>query len=182
MVAKLKEMKCPSESTKRLTSRLKVLIYFFFCIYDNRPWHFFRCRFLVLFGWTFACHFLGRVHRIFSLSRPCERKRLYASPRIWILFQNKEEPLARFEKRFRLFLALQKVKMVLKTQNDIVENIVTLWRWLCLPTCETISLSLVFSSQFQAKHFASLTNQNTRFYSVMRFYKNHCLSLSVRRS
>ena len=35
-------------------------------IYDNWLWHFFRCR---LFGWTFSCHFLGRVHRIFSLSR-----------------------------------------------------------------------------------------------------------------
>ena len=42
-------------------------IYFFFCIYDNRLWHFFRCRYFVLFGWTFPCHFLGRVHRIFSL-------------------------------------------------------------------------------------------------------------------
>ena len=42
-------------------------IYFFFCVYDNRPWHFFRCRYFVFFGWTFPCHFLGRVHRIFSL-------------------------------------------------------------------------------------------------------------------
>ena len=30
---------------------------------DNRPWHFLRCRFSVLFGWTLAYHFLGCVHR-----------------------------------------------------------------------------------------------------------------------
>ena len=50
-------------------------IYFFFCICDNRPWRFFRCRFFVLFGWTLACHFLSRVHKIFSLPRCRERKR-----------------------------------------------------------------------------------------------------------
>ena len=74
MVAKLKEMKCPSESTKSLTSLLKVLIYFFLYMYDNRSWHFFRCPFFVLFGCTFACHFLSRI---FSLSRPRERKRFF---------------------------------------------------------------------------------------------------------
>ena len=74
LVAKLKEMKCPSESTKSLTSLLKVLIYFFLYIYDNRPWHFFRCPFFVLFGCTFACHFLSRI---FSPSRPRERKRFF---------------------------------------------------------------------------------------------------------
>ena len=66
LVAKLKEIKCPSKSTESLKSRWKG-IYFFFCVYDNRPWHFLRCRYFVLFGWTFACHFLDRVHRIFSL-------------------------------------------------------------------------------------------------------------------
>ena len=30
--------------------------------------------------------------------------------------------------------------------------------------------SLVFNSQFHTKYLASLTNQNSRFYSVMRFY------------
>ena len=61
-----------NEVTKRKHWKFNIAIkciYFFFCIYGNRPWHFFRCRFFVLFGWTFACHFLGRVHRTFSLSR-----------------------------------------------------------------------------------------------------------------
>ena len=48
----------------------------------------------------------------------------YASPRICSSVQNKEEPPAHFEKHFCLFLALQKVTMVLKTfLNDIVENV-----------------------------------------------------------
>ena len=39
--------------------------------------------------------------------------RFYASPRICSSFRNREEPMAHFQKRFCLFLALQKVKMVL---------------------------------------------------------------------
>ena len=39
----------------------------------------------------------------------------YASPRICSSVQNKEEPPAHFKKRLFLFLALQKVTMVLKT-------------------------------------------------------------------
>ena len=61
-------------------------IYFFFCICDDRPWHFLRCRFSVLFRWTLAYHFLSCVHRIFLFSRGCERKKLvYASPRIALM-------------------------------------------------------------------------------------------------
>ena len=56
--------------------------------------------------------FLGRVHRTFSLFAS-ERGFFYPSPRICSSFQNREEPQAYFEKRFFLFLALQKVKMVL---------------------------------------------------------------------
>ena len=52
-------------------------IYFFFCICDNRPWHFSRCCFAVLLSRTFACHFLRRVHRVFLLSRCRERKRFF---------------------------------------------------------------------------------------------------------
>ena len=37
------------------------------CVYDNRPWHFFRCRFLVLFGWTFACHSRCRQRKRFFM-------------------------------------------------------------------------------------------------------------------
>ena len=98
LVAKLKEMKCPSVSHRnwRLNIAIKG-IYFIFCIYGNRPWHFFCCRFFVLSGWTFACHFLGRVHRIFSLSRCRVRKRFFM-------------PLQEFE-----VLALQKTTIILKT-------------------------------------------------------------------
>ena len=65
LVAKLKEIVCKQKHWKfKITMKG---IYFFFCIYDNRPWPFFRCRYFVLFGWTFSCHFLGRVPRIFSL-------------------------------------------------------------------------------------------------------------------
>ena len=46
--------------------------------------------------------------------------------------------------------------------------------WFCGDSCgppyKTLSLSLVFILQFQTKHLASLTNQNARFYSIMRFY------------
>ena len=69
-----------NEVSKRKLWKFNIAIkgvYFFFCIYDNRPCHFFCCRFFDLFGWTFACHFMGRVHRIFSLSRFRERKRFF---------------------------------------------------------------------------------------------------------
>ena len=76
-------------------------IYFFLYIYDNRPLHFFCCRFFVLFSWVFACHFLepgSHDFLAFSLSRAKEV--FYVSPRIYNSFQNREEPLAHFEKRF----------------------------------------------------------------------------------
>ena len=44
-----------------------------------------------------------------------ERGFFYASSRVCSSVQNKEEPPAHFEKRFCLFLTLQKVTMVLKT-------------------------------------------------------------------
>ena len=48
----------------------------------------------------------------------------YASLRICSSFRNREEPLTHFQKRFFLFLALQKLTMVFKKKplNDIVEN------------------------------------------------------------
>ena len=56
-----------------------------------------------------------------------ERGFFYASSRICSSFQNREEPLAHFEKRFCLFPTLQKVMMVLKALlNYIVENFVTI--------------------------------------------------------
>ena len=84
LVTKLKEIKCPSESTESLTSRWKVLI--FFLLFSSLPRYFFRCRFFVLFGWTFACYFLGRGHRIFLLSRCRRRKRfLCFSKKLWFI-------------------------------------------------------------------------------------------------
>ena len=99
-----------NEVSKRKHGKFNIAIksIYFFCIYDNRPWRFFRCQFFVFFGWTFAYHFLGRVHRIFSLSRCRKRRRLFMPPRICSSFQNREEVLAHFEKRFCLFFDLLK--------------------------------------------------------------------------
>ena len=97
-----------NEVSKRKHGKFNIAIksIYFFCLYDNRPWHFFRCQFFVFFGWTFAYHFLGRVHRIFSLSRCRKRRRLLMPPRICSSFQNREEVLAHFENAFVWFLAL----------------------------------------------------------------------------
>ena len=73
-------------------SRLR-LVWLKFCLPFSRP---------------FSRDFLA-----FSLSRAKEVS--YASSRICSSVQNKEEPPAHFEKRFCLFLALQKVTMFLKT-------------------------------------------------------------------
>ena len=74
-------------------------IYFFFCICDNRPWHFLRCRFSVFFlaelclaiFWAVFTGFL-----VFLLSRAKEV--FYSSPRICSSVQNKEEPPGHFKK------------------------------------------------------------------------------------
>ena len=55
----------------------------------------------------------SQVFFAFSLSRAKEV--FYASPRTCRSAQSKEEPLAHFEKRVCLLLALGKVTMVLKT-------------------------------------------------------------------
>ena len=39
------------------------------------------------------------------------------------------------------------------------------------------TFSLVFNSEFHAKYLASLTNQNSNFYSVMQFYQKDLLTL-----
>ena len=134
LVAKLKEMKCPSESTKSLTSLLKVLIYFFLYIYDNRPWHFFRCPFFVLFGCTFACHFLSRI---FSLSRPRERKRFFM-------------PLQEFEFYFKtgklrtpdsLWKTLSIVFGSSKGENCFENTL----KWHCRKHCYTLTMVVMFT-------------------------------------
>ena len=65
---------------KHWTFNIAIKGIYFFCTYNNRPWRFFRRRFFDLFGWAFAYHFQGRVHRIFSLSRCRERKRFFSMP------------------------------------------------------------------------------------------------------
>ena len=114
LVAKLKEMKCPRKSLKFKIAMKG--IYFFFCIYDNRPWHFLRCRFLSCLVELLLAIFWAVFTRF---------SRFYASPRICSSFRNRKEPMAHFQKRFCLFLALQQATMALKTLlNDIVENFV----------------------------------------------------------
>ena len=39
------------------------------------------------------------------------------------------------------------------------------------------TFSLVFNSEFHAKYLASLTNQNSNLYSIMRFYQKDLLIL-----
>ena len=111
-------------------------IYFLFCVYDNRSWHFLRCRFSVLFGWNLACHFLGSVHRIFLFSRRRERKRF---------FMPLQEFLVQFKTRKNLRLTLKNALVCFQLFKrwpwfwkqfklyDVVENLfcsccVRIWR------------------------------------------------------
>ena len=74
-------------------------IYFFFCICDNRPWHFLRCCFSVFFWLNFVLPFSGPCSQdflVFLLSRAKEV--FYASPRICSSVQNKEEPPGHLKK------------------------------------------------------------------------------------
>ena len=138
-------------------------IYFFFCICDNRPWHFLRYRFSVLLGWTLACHFLGRVHRIFLFSRCRERKRFFMPLQEFVgSVQNKEEPPAHFKKRFCLFLTLQKV-----TMNGF-ENIL---KWHCRkPFLHVVVLEFDDSCYVDAKQYrlASFSTRNSTLNTSLR--------------
>ena len=111
-----------NEVTKRKHWKFNIAIqgiYFFFCIYDNRPWHVFRCRSFVLFGWIFSG---PRSQDFLAFSLSLAKEVFYPSPRICSSFQNREEPQAYFEKRFCLFLALQKVK------------------WFCRKLCDNLTI------------------------------------------
>ena len=66
-------------------------IYFFSRIYDNRPWHFLRCRFLSYLVEILLAIFWA-VFTGFS--------RFYASPRICSSFRNRKEPMAHFQNAF----------------------------------------------------------------------------------
>ena len=133
-----------------------------------------NCYFSILSGWTFACHILGCIYRIFLLSCCHKQKRF---------FMPLQEFVAQFKTRKNLQLTLKNTfvcfwlfkRWQLKTfLNDIVEKrfwscCVRIWRQL-LRWCETISLSLVFNLQFRTKYLTSFTNQNVRFHSIMWFY------------
>ena len=114
LVAKLKEMKCSSESTESLTSRFKVFISSsVYVTIDHGTSSVVALRLVRL---NFCLPFSGPCSEdflAFSLSRAKEV--FYASPTICSSFQNREEPLAHFEKRFCLFLVLQKAIMFFKT-------------------------------------------------------------------
>ena len=148
-------MKCPSESTESLTSRLiygKYLEMFYKCCSSSALFctflsimiqddckrrtlfrvfrghvvfegiHFFlRCRFSVLFGWTLACHFLGRVHGIFLFPRCRERKTFFMRLREFVV-QFKTWKNLRLTKKTLLFVFYS-----LKGDNGF-ENIL---KWHC---------------------------------------------------
>ena len=107
-------MNCQSESTESLKSRLKVFIsssvYLTIDPGTSPVDASTSCLVELLLAILWAVY---TGFQAFLLSQAKEV--LYASPRTCSSFQIREEPLAHFEKRFCLFLALQKETMVLKT-------------------------------------------------------------------
>ena len=102
-------MRCPSESTENLTSWLKVFIsssvYMTIDPGTSSVVASSSCSVELLLD-IFWAVFTGFSRFLVVV---CERSFFYASPRICSSFQNREEPMAYFEKRFCSFLALQKV-------------------------------------------------------------------------
>ena len=104
-------MKCPSESIESLTSRLKAFIssYVYIYIYIGQST-------LALLPLSLL-RLVGCLQDFLAFSLSRAKEVLYASPRICSSFQNSEEALSHFKKKksFCLFLAQQKVTIVLKT-------------------------------------------------------------------
>ena len=102
-------MRCPSESTENLTSWLKVFVsssvYMTIDPGTSSVVASSSCSVELLLD-IFWAVFTGFSRFLVVV---CERSFFYASPRICSSFQNREEPMAYFEKRFCSFLALQKV-------------------------------------------------------------------------
>ena len=104
LVAKLKEIKCPSQSTESLKSRWKVFISSsVYMTIDPGTSSVVA---------TLSC-LVEHLHAIFWTVFTGFSS-FYASLRICSSFRNREEPLTHFQKRFFLFLALQKLTMVFK--------------------------------------------------------------------
>ena len=107
-------MKCPSESTESLTSRLKVFIFSSVYLTINPGTSSVEASRSCLVELSLAILWVVYTgFQAFLLSQAKEV--LYASPRTCSSFQIREEPLAQFERRFCLLLALQRETMVLKT-------------------------------------------------------------------
>ena len=102
-------MRCPSESTENLTSWLKVFVsssvYMTIDPGTSSVVASSSCSVELLLD-IFWAVFTGFSRFLVVV---CERSFFYASPRICSSFQNREEPMAYFEKRFCSFLTLQKV-------------------------------------------------------------------------
>ena len=140
-MAKLKEIKFPSESTESLTSRLKVVI-------GQSTLALLPLSLLCLVQLNFCLPFSGPCSQdflAFSLSQAKEV--FYASPRICSSFQYREEPLAHFEKRFCLVFGSKK--------------------WHCRKLCYHLTIDVMFM-YLRNYRIASMTNQNARFYPTMR--------------
>ena len=111
-----------NEVTKRKHWKFNIAIegiYFFFCLYGNRPWYFFRCRFFVLFGW---------------ISGPCSQNFLAFS-----LSLAKEV----------FFIPLQEFVVHFKTGKNLrltLKNaffcfwLFRRWKWFCWKLCNNLTI------------------------------------------
>ena len=111
-----------NEVTKRKHWKFNIAIqgiYFFFCIYDNRPWHVFRCRSFVLFGWIFSGP-RSQDFLAFSLSLAKE-----------VFFIPLQEFVVHFKTGKNLRLTLKNAFVcfwLFRRWNGFVENFVTIWQ------------------------------------------------------
>ena len=171
MVAKLKEMKCSIESTESLTSRLKVVISSSVYMTINPRASSFvassSClvELLLVIFWAVFTGF----SRLFVVAN----KRGFFMPL--------QEFVVHFKTGKNLWLNLKTLLFVFGSSkaDDGFENTL---KWHCRRLCYNLTivmftsmrnLTLVFNSQFHPKYFASLTNQNARFYSIMRFNRKY---------
>ena len=106
-MAKLKEIKCPSESTDSLTSRLKVFISssVYMTIDPGTSSVAAYSSYLVELSLAIFWALFAGFSRFLVFA---SERGFYASPRIFGSFQNRIEPLADFETRLCLFLLFKR--------------------------------------------------------------------------
>ena len=80
------------------------VIFFFFCVCDNRPWHFSVVASLFCLVGTLSCHFMGRVSRIFLFSRCRERKIFFIPLQEFIVQFKTKKNLGLTSKKMLLFV------------------------------------------------------------------------------